>query len=390
MAYKYINTKYPGIFEYFTKTGNKYYRVRFSITNDGLSEEISKQGFKKISEARAFKQEIEQLSNTNNFELFKERKRTLKEHWEEFREIKTRNKKWNNNTLEVNDHRIKFWLDDFGDRKINTIDTEEIQKFIDDAYEEEEYSQATMHGFHRLLNQIMKDALSEGYIQRNVLARVSYINKFEEWIPRNKLIELNDFFKYMETAKKILRTDLYFGVSLLAYGLRRGEVYGLRPKSFVFLDNGLTQVTINKARTTSYIRGKNVKSGSSNRVVIVDQETTKLIKETIDIARKIKMDHNKILHADDFLLLSSHTGDPCSIKELNKAMKLVTDETNIIATPHMLRHTFATHASALGVDSIQLQNFLGHADVKMTQHYSHGSIQSAENVMRITEGLRKN
>lgn len=390
MAYKYLNTKHPGIFEYTTKTGNKYYRVRFSISVDGRREEVSKQGFKKISEARAYKQQIEQLSGTNDFELFKERKRTLKEHWYEFREIKIRNKKWNSDTLEVNDHRIKFWIDDFGDRRINTIDTDEIQDFIDDAYAEEEYSQATMHGFHRLLNQIMKDALNEGYIQRNPLTRVSYINKLEDWTPKNKLIQLNDFMEYMKTAKELLTTDLYCGVSLLAYGLRRGEVYGLRPKSFVFLDNGLTQINIDKARTSSYKDGKNVKSNSSNRVVMVDQETTDLIKETINVSKRIKMHHNTILHEDDFLLLSRHTGNPCKIKELNIAMKKVNDATGIDVTPHMLRHTFATHASALGVDSIQLQNFLGHADVKMTQHYSHGSIESAENVMRITERLRKN
>lgn len=388
MSYKYINTKHPGIFEYKTKTGNKYYRVRWSTTINGVREEVSKQGFKKITEAKAFLLEAEQLLTSDRSNLYKERNRTLNEHWNEFRDIKTRNKKWNFSTLESNNHRIKFWKQEFGDRRLNTLDTDEIQNFIDDAYAEEEYSQATMHSFYRLLNQIMKDALNEGYIERNPMTRVSYINKLEEYVPKNKLIELDDFYTYMKTAKEKLSVELYCGISLLAYGLRRGEVYGLRPNSFKFLKNGYTQITIDRARTSNYPDGKNVKSGASNRIVIVDQETTDLIRETINISKKIKMNHDKILHSDDFLLLSKHTGKPCKIKELNNAMKLISDTTKIHATPHMLRHTFATHASALGVDSIQLQNFLGHADVKMTKHYSHGSVQAAENVMRITESLR--
>ena len=58
--------------------------------------------------------------------------------------------------------------------------------------------------------------------------------------------------------------------------------------------------------------------------------------------------------------------------------------------PHMFRHNFATMASAAGVDSLQLVRYLGHANIDMTKHYAQGSLESAENVMRMTEKLRRN
>ena len=53
-------------------------------------------------------------------------------------------------------------------------------------------------------------------------------------------------------------------------------------------------------------------------------------------------------------------------------------------SPHVLRHTFATHMLNNGADINAIKEILGHSSLNATQVYTHTSIERLKNVYRKT------
>jgi integrase/recombinase XerD len=77
-------------------------------------------------------------------------------------------------------------------------------------------------------------------------------------------------------------------------------------------------------------------------------------------------------HPDQTAFLS-HRGEPITRKSFWEILKRFAHEAEIPATlsPHVLRHSFATHLLQSGMNLRSLQMLLGHSDLSTTQIYTH-------------------
>lgn len=87
-------------------------------------------------------------------------------------------------------------------------------------------------------------------------------------------------------------------------------------------------------------------------------------------------------HADPSALFLNHRGGRLTTRSVERHMKkyLLAIGSTRDATPHALRHSFATHLLAGGADIRSIQELMGHASLSTTQRYTHVSFEQLQSV----------
>ena len=72
-------------------------------------------------------------------------------------------------------------------------------------------------------------------------------------------------------------------------------------------------------------------------------------------------------------LFLNYKGGKITTRAIEKILNEIIEKTaiNKHITPHMLRHTFATHLLNEGCDLLSVQELLGHANLSATNIYTH-------------------
>lgn len=149
---------------------------------------------------------------------------------------------------------------------------------------------------------------------------------------------------------------------LYASGLRVSELVSLK----------LANILVNKAsqelRNVFTINGK----GNKERVIVINEEAVRSVKDYIKL-HDLFIDKSNPKSTLYLFPSKSRFGHMTrqNFAVLLKQVAIVAGLNPNHISPHVLRHSFATHLLEGGADLRVIQELLGHADISTTQIYTH-------------------
>jgi integrase/recombinase XerD len=115
--------------------------------------------------------------------------------------------------------------------------------------------------------------------------------------------------------------------------------------------------------------------GSKERVVPTHSRALESIKRYVHDLRPGLLKGRR----SDYLFLTSR-GKPMTRQRFWQTLKSYGQAAGVELSPHVLRHSFATHMLEGGADLRSLQKMLGHSDISTTQVYTKVTMERAKAV----------
>jgi len=236
-----------------------------------------------------------------------------------------------------------------------------------------------------LLRSYLAELGTIGYVKASIARRVAELRSFGDFLVREQVLERNPF--RMVSAPRIpKRLPQYLTVAeaaaLLAapdtstpLGLRNRAIIevlyaaGLRVSELV----GLDVADVDLAQAQVRVMGK----GGKERIGLLGRQAMQAMRAYLKVGRSALLGRRPTN-----ALWLNHRGGRLTVRGvaliLSQAGKQAGIRTPV--SPHVLRHSFATHLLDGGADLRVVQELLGHADLSTTQIYTHVSQSRAREV----------
>lgn len=193
--------------------------------------------------------------------------------------------------------------------------------------------------------------------------------------PKNKwnIKELKKDIEYISIDKRIAiraflgnRDKLIFDFLYLT-GLRIGEAFSFKVKSFPPVDYSKSCQVVKLLRSTSKDNNRQTKTGE--RDIFVVTELYKRISQYITFRRYGSKCPYLFVTTQNSSM--SKKGDALSPDTFRSNLSKACKKAKLKYTPHDLRHTLATDLLEATGDILEVQRILGHASVLTTEKYTH-------------------
>lgn len=369
--------------EYTNKKDNKkYYMIQLYLGKDEITGKVRKttrRGFKTKKEALLCEAKIKTEIATNG--LLNTDVTTFKEIYELWYEGYQHTIK--ESTLVVNSYVFKLLLDKLEHIQLKKITLPFCQKIITDY--SKEFSLSTLKKIKIYGGMIFDYAVKMKVIYSNPMKDVLLPKKQVDITSNDKDLyyskyELNHFLKLVDSTNDIKLSAMF---RVLAYtGIRKGELQALEWSDIDFTNN-----TININKTLSInsehkITVQTPKSKSSIRCISIDKETKLILKRWKAKQRELFFSLGTRVKKNQLCFTNDITNDYLYLNFTNDKLSKICKKHKFKEIKiHGFRHTHCSLLFESGFTIQEVQDRLGHSDLKTTMSvYAHVTEKQRDNM----------
>lgn len=271
-------------------------------------------------------------------------------------------KRWKESTAKTNRFLMdKHILPYFKDISIDQITTGSLQQFYD---KKQKLSKSYTKQMNILLHQIFESAIEDELILKDPTKSKRLV--LPDKVTKREALDTNDFRDIISNISALKSDDALLLALLCFTGMRRGEVLGLKWEN-------VTETHILVRSEATFDGNKTIyndftKSDAGIRDIQIMPELIPYLKN----------------RGTGFVIGNSKK--PITQSKFVRAWQRIGKTINLHgATPHIIRHTFATELVASGADPKTVQAMMGHADFSFTMNtYVH---KTSENMNKAITNL---
>ncbi len=262
----------------------------------------------------------------------------------------TLTKKLSDNTIESYTNSLNLFKR-FINKDLSKITDKDIEKHL--SHLNNTHSNSSINHEITVLNEFYKFLFRKNYIDKNPMEYFSS-RKSSKRLPKYLTVEEVDKLLNINLSDKFDYRNKAMFELMYATGTRVSEILSLEVGYIDFYNCKVL------------IKGK----GAKERILPISDIALKYLKIYIEEYRNSFFPKNKKIN--NYLFLNNH-GEKLSRVAFLKIIKKEALKKNIKkdVSPHILRHSFATHMIENGADIRSVQLLLGHENITTTEIYTH-------------------
>lgn len=243
------------------------------------------------------------------------------------------------------------------------IEYSDIRLYLMYLKEEKKEKASTIGRHLSALRSFYRYLASQGKVDSNLFLLISAPKK-EKNLPRYfEYNELEELFQVPDLTTPLGQRDRLILELLYATGMRVGELVEINVND---LDRSQRQILVRTGK------------GNKQRMVLYGEYAA----EILDLY--LKEGYQELRKGEEKALILNNQGRRITTRGVRYLLSNLIKKTSLHKniSPHMIRHSFATHLLNEGCDIMSVQELLGHASISSTQIYTHVTTDHLKEVYR--------